>query len=441
MNIERNHKYRKSNKGSNVSSVTYLLYLLYTISFFIHIPARVPVVNILRPDLLIALSIFFLLFMESGKLKGRLNDKCSKLLLIFFGYIFISLPLVEWPGSVLNESLSRFIKVFVFAFFTILIIDTRERLKQFTFVFVSCQVFRALEPLYLYLRYDYLGSATHLGAGEFAGRLSGAPSDVVNPNGLAFIIALTFPFLYYLLFENSFAKKILFLLLTGPMIYALILTLSRSGVVALGVVAWNIIIKSRHKTILLIMLMMAAIFSWNNMSDIARDRYLSLTGSTESRSAGTFSGRIGGVFSDFDVALNRPIVGHGVGTSQEAIFNVRGGVHVSHILYAEVIIETGIIGFVIYMLFLYSILKILRESKEQCNKYEAYLEQLNNSRIKNRDKNINFEKNLLNALSASFWMLVIFSLAQYGVSEFHWYLLAGFTVALKRVIDFKTIDT
>ena len=45
----------------------------------------------------------------------------------------------------------------------------------------------------------YWGDAAHIGGGEFLNRLSGAPSDVINPNGLAFVIIIALPFMYLLI--------------------------------------------------------------------------------------------------------------------------------------------------------------------------------------------------------------------------------------------------
>src|SRR5690606_42071421 len=56
--------------------------------------------------------------------------------------------------------------------FTALTIDTEKRLKWFIAVFVFCQIFRVLEPLYLNITQGYWGSATHLQGDRKSTRLN-----------------------------------------------------------------------------------------------------------------------------------------------------------------------------------------------------------------------------------------------------------------------------
>src|SRR5690606_39601643 len=58
-----------------------------------------------------ALPIFFL---QREKVSGWSKDPISSSVLLLILYIFISLPLVEWPGSVIRNNLSQFVKAVVF---------------------------------------------------------------------------------------------------------------------------------------------------------------------------------------------------------------------------------------------------------------------------------------------------------------------------------------
>jgi putative inorganic carbon (HCO3(-)) transporter len=420
-----------------VNSFTFYLYMLYIISFFLHLSARIPAISILRPDLLIAAGLIISLFLQSNNLKGRFETPCNKYLIIFLAYVILSLPFVEWPGSVLRDNLANFIKAFLFFYFTILIVDTDSRLKRLVFVFMACQLFRILEPLYMHEVSGYWGSSTHLGGGEFVGRLGGAPSDVINPNGLAFVIATLFPFLHFLWGNSRWFAKISYLAAIPPLLYALVLTMSRSGLVAILVIAWTIFVKSRHKFVLIIVGCMIATVVWTNLNDVQKDRYISMTGSEDAQSAATFQGRIAGVQGELRLALKKPIVGYGLGTSQEAIVNISGGRHVSHNLYTETFIETGIIGLVIYILFLKSVYNTLKQSSARLAEYGEWEKNKNVSSTAN-DPPLIYAMNLLNALIAIFWMYIIFSIAQYGLAEYHWYFLAGVATVLNRTILKKT---
>ena len=324
------------------TKLAFWLYLLYLVSFFLRLPARVPALGVISFDfLLVGLIVFLILGAKATK--GARLDIASKYLLAIFVYSIVTLPLVEWPGSVLNSGMVAFIKGAIFYFFTVNLVTNTNRLKKILFVFVSCNLIRVLEPLILNMTSGYLGSVTHLGGGEFAGRLAGAPSDTLNPNGLAFVIATVIPFLHYVFSPINRKANFIYLLLVPLLIYTMVLTMSRSGVLALAIIALGIWLKSSRKTLLLVLGVLGIGVVFINLNEVQRDRYLSIV-SSDARQSGTAEGRIEGWSSDFKVAMNRPLIGHGLGTSREANWNVAGKDQIAHILWADVWQEIGLLG-------------------------------------------------------------------------------------------------
>jgi len=59
-------------------------------------------------------------------------------------YILISIPFVEWPGSVIRRGLENFGKAVVFYFFVIKTVDSERKLKILVVAFLACQSFRVL---------------------------------------------------------------------------------------------------------------------------------------------------------------------------------------------------------------------------------------------------------------------------------------------------------
>src|SRR5690606_2805265 len=175
--VARNY-IREKKKEMQVSSFCFSVYIYFLIDFFLHLSARIPGYGVIRPTLLLVVIISFSLFMQRDRLKDVGKNQAYKSIIILIGYIIVSLPFVKWPGSVIKNNMPDFVKAVVFFFFTLYIIDSEKRLKIFLLVFVGCQVIRVLEPLYLNITEGYWGSRTYLGDGEFAQRLSGAPSDV-----------------------------------------------------------------------------------------------------------------------------------------------------------------------------------------------------------------------------------------------------------------------
>jgi hypothetical protein len=227
---------RDRNRSDNqilVNKFTFFLYLYFLVDFFLHLSARIPVYATLRPTLLLVLILTALLLFQREKFKGWTKDPVMQAMLVFVGYLVLSLPFVEWQGSVIRNNLSEFVKAIVFLFFTALIVDNENRLKLFLFIFVGAQLFRVLEPLYLHITTGYWGSSTYIGDGEFSNRLSGAPSDVINSNELGFVIVTVIPFLHYLVWPGRAWAKIFYVAVIPAMLYALILTQSRGAFLAL----------------------------------------------------------------------------------------------------------------------------------------------------------------------------------------------------------------
>src|SRR5690554_6776746 len=352
---------RKGRKDVKVSTFCFGAYIYFIIDFFLHLSARIPGYGVLRPTLLLVAIISVSLLFQRDRLKDISKSQTYKSILILIGYIVVSLPLVEWPGSVVKNNIPDFVKAIVFFFFTAFIIDSEKRLKIFLLVFVGCQVIRVLEPLYLNITEGYWGSMTYLGVGEFAQRLSGAPSDVINPNELGFVIATAFPFLYYILWLGGWKTKLLFLTLAPLLLYALILTMSRGAMIAMVVIAWFIFKDSNKKPLLILCGIATLIAMWSVMSPDQKDRYLSLVDSN-AKQAKTAEGRINGMITEFKIGLERPIFGHGLGTTGEAKFHIKGRTQAAHNLYAELLMELGVIGLVIFIYYMKSVYGVFKRN-------------------------------------------------------------------------------
>ncbi|MTI98607.1 MAG: hypothetical protein FH752_08300 [Marinobacter adhaerens] len=402
------------------TKLAFWLYLLYLVSFFLRLPARVPALGVISFDfLLVGLIVFLILGAKATK--GARLDIASKYLLAIFVYSIVTLPLVEWPGSVLNSGMVAFIKGAIFYFFTVNLVTNTNRLKKILFVFVSCNLIRVLEPLILNMTSGYLGSVTHLGGGEFAGRLAGAPSDTLNPNGLAFVIATVIPFLHYVFSPINRKANFIYLLLVPLLIYTMVLTMSRSGVLALAIIALGIWLKSSRKTLLLVLGVLGIGVIFINLNEVQRDRYLSIV-SSDARQSGTAEGRIEGWSSDFKVAMNRPLIGHGLGTSREANWNVAGKDQISHILWAEVWQEIGLIGLVLFVLYLKAMIGNFLDAGRL---------------VKGRLSESNFLYRSIQAMQVWLLMNLLFSFASYGLKSYEWYLFGGLSVVIFKCAQAK----
>jgi len=394
----------------------YKLYLVFITSWFLHLTSRISILGVLRFDfLLIAVMVGMIIYQGNVTENKYFQSNTAKILLLIIIYVLITLPFVEWPGSVIKKGIPEFIKAIVFYFFTISFIDTEKKLKVFILVFLACLSFRVFEPLYLHLTEGYWGSAAYA-QGDFMNRLAGAPHDVINPNGLAAIIDSTIPFLYFFA-PFSWLYTLLFACAMPPFLYALVLTGSRSGLVGLMAIVIGCIIKSKHKALLTAIVCICGIIFFVNLSAEHQDRYVSIVDPNVRHSA-TSHARIEGIIDSFEVALRRPVFGHGLGTSAEANFNFSGEYKIAHNLYAEVTQELGLVGLLIYLFFLKTIIvnfihsnKVLQESVDEGS----------------------FLKRFNDAMQVWLFMNVLFSLASFGLSSYIWYLFGGLSIVMVRL--------
>ena len=403
---------------NSVRKFAFRLYLVFVASWFLHLTERVEVLGAMRVDLLMVVTIGALIVISRQYGPAKSESLVPKLIVGLAAYAIVTIPLVQWPGSVINTGLPNFIKAFVFYYFTVQLITTESQLKTLLIVFVAGQSFRVLEPLYLNLTQGYWGSFTTMMGDdgiEFMNRLSGSPYDVINANGLALVIITIIPFLHYLgpMTKLGGLFYMLYLPLGG---YALMLTASRSGMLGLGMTVllmwWN----SRRKVLFGAIVAIAAAVAISQGSADLTDRYLSIF-SSKTKNAKTAEGRLEGITQDFKVAMHRPYFGHGLGTSLEANANFGSEALVSHNLYTEVAQELGFIGLTIFLVFLITVARTVARTLKE---------------LRSSGHQSGLLLRLSLAVQAWLWMSILFSFASYGLSSYDWYFLAALSELLRR---------
>lgn len=407
------------------------LYIALMIFTLLNIPSRLPIMGAARPTLILVAVIAMLVVVNGGHREHRDTSTTTRYLNILVAYMLLTVPFVQWPGSVLRFGFEGFLKAAIFFYFTVHLVDSLRRLQILIAVFLSCQVVRILEPLYLHVATGYWGDRAHMGGGEFMSRLAGAPTDIINPNGLAFVVLTALPFLHYLL-GGSRRKllRLLYVALVPLLLYAFILTGSRSGMVGLMVLVAFVIWRSRHRASLIAAIGLAGIGMVSVMDTDMKDRYLSLAESG-TRHEETKQGRLEGVIKDFQVGLRKPLFGHGLGTSAEALAHFRGRMQKSHNLYTEVLIETGIVGLLLFLRVLVSIFKNVQAVAPAVNALAA---KTGSARGVWDNSSLSYITRLSSAILAWLVMCLVFSLATYGLSQFYWYMIAGVSVALGNIV-------
>ncbi len=398
-----------------MQQIGFIIYILFTISWFLSLPSRLPFLGLIRFDLLLVCVLFFTFYFS--RIQEQSNDKTDKFLRLLILYAILTIPLVKWPGTVLKSGILIFIKAVVFYYFTVAFVNSEKRLKIFILCYIICQSIRVFEPIYLHVTQGYWGSLTY-GEGEYLNRLSGGPHDTVNPNGLAFIIVSIIPFYHYLS-NLSWKNKLLYAVSLPLMVYALILTSSRSGLICFMIILLGIFIKSNHKIIISILAVIGIFIAIINMSPQQKERYLSIV-DADSKFSYSFQDRSNFNIEALKTTFKRPLFGYGLSTSFEVNSNFIGRGGPSHNLYIEVAQELGYIGLIIFLLYMVSVIRNFQSS-------------LREFREKARDNK--FLMGFTNAMQVWLFMSIIFSFASYGLLTPMWYLFGGLSVALKRVVS------
>jgi O-antigen ligase len=404
-----------------MNGVAFVLYLVFMCSWFLHLPDRVSILGALRADVLLVGIILLLTVITTGNgdagTERPTESQTRKWLWVLIVYMLASVPLVEWPGSVLKNGLPQFFKAVVFFFFTAQLTTNKTRLKWLLAVFVLCQTFRVMEPLYLHVTEGYWGSTAHMSDEGELERLAGAPNDVINPNGLAFVALTALPFLHYLS-AGSRVRRLGYGIAAPLLLFALVLTASRSGMVGLAGLLGLIWLKSRHKILLMAVVAAAIVFTLPRLSPELADRYLSIV-SSKTRNSATAGGRMEGMKANLQVTIRRPLFGHGLGTSREANVHFGPSDQPAHNLYIEVAQELGLCGLAIFLAFLWSVVLSLRRCAATLREATTAPTAL---------------RAVVPALQVWIGMNLLFSFASYGLSSYEWYLGAALSEVMQRLL-------
>ncbi|BCS97091.1 hypothetical protein DSLASN_27230 [Desulfoluna limicola] len=176
--------------------------------------------------------------------------------------------------------------------------------------------------------------------------------------------------------------------------------------------------EKRKKALILgvILLVPVVIVASVKMGPALQTRYLSIV-KKDVAGSDTAMGRINGLKRNFENVLNSPVVGHGIGTTREVNYNTIGSAQITHNMYFEIMQETGILGFCIFMVYikyllssLYSLRKCLSEQRPP-----------------------GFYYHISTALIVWIQMHLLYTFSCFSLNRWEWYLIGGLAVACCRI--------
>src|SRR2546427_5227452 len=145
-------------------NAAFYLFCVFLVSYFLHLTARVQVLGTLHFDLLLAAATALAIALGGRRTTSGSSaamDPVAKRLWILVGYILVTIPFVEWPGSVLHN-LEPYAKSLCFFFFVVATVDTTRKLRVLLTVYVATQLWRVLVSPFIHVADRYLCSTPSL---------------------------------------------------------------------------------------------------------------------------------------------------------------------------------------------------------------------------------------------------------------------------------------
>ncbi len=353
--------------------------------------------------------IFSVLPKERGKIPIEL-----KVLLLLLVQMILTIPFAYWRGGAFDAVFTKFSKGVIIALLIGLIISSVSQMKTVLYIQAGSIAFFAIASV----------AAHH----TFGGRLYGIQKGILeNPNDLAINIAINFPLCMAFMFAaKGGLRKIVWAVSMIVMMYCVLITYSRSGMIALVITCviclWEYGVKQRRT----MLLMGAGLFgvialgvSLSTPHFIARFKSLTQGNIEGSGDRGSLDAREELLKRSIALALQHPLFGVGPGNFPV----LSGDWHVAHNSYTELAAEAGFPAlFLFLLLFALCFRKVAATRK--LPGYEA-------------DENIKLWTSALWAGLAAYMFGSLFASTEYLLYP---YFLVGYVSALYRIAS-KPVET
>ena len=388
--------------------------LAYLIIFLLRPGEMYPALAAFRVELVTGIFVLVAVIIRQKLTEGTVSfprDHITLSLMAFLAVMCISIFSSYEKSFTIDECIG-FIKLLIFYYLIISVVDSKRKFVAFMTVFLFLIAYIAFDAFKSYISGGFI---TRMGVD----RMYGSTSAGGDPNTLAATLGATIPLVvasaFY--FRHIVAKVCLWMLALG-MAYLITITASRSGLLAFMGVVFGGFIYARHKVVLFIAAIILIAGVWSVMPDQYRQRYMTLSDMEDINQ--TSSGRIDIWEAGLRMIAARPILGVGAGAFSAAAGSGEYGYSSymqAHNLYIQLMATTGIIGFVVWFMFIYYLVKnlriIIRAVKEQA-----------------REKWIMI---YCESFVISLIALFVSGLFGHNLYRYTWYMMAGLVVALVNV--------
>ncbi len=355
--------------------VVYLFFLFSHASEFIDTTGRLHMVVFVA--LLAAIAAI-----ASGKIPSLFESKAGLTLSLFTVFLILSIPFSSWKGGSFHSFLDSWWKSYIAFFLVGSLIFTAQQMRKSLFVLGL----GTIGIIYFSFKATKMNDD---------GRLSVEYGSLGNSNDLAGALLMGLPFLLYVVLDKkrSALIRLIFSGLTCVLLLVVFKTGSRSGLIAMAVMAALVFFKTSagNKLKIVVVCAVAAailpLVAGNAL--MARYKTMFQTSVTAGMSDDVASAvestqaRRQLIYNAIELTLRHPVFGVGLGnfSNQSAELEISKGHQplwfTSHDIYLLVSSETGVVGIVLYMAtIIFTFASLVRI--ERAAKREAGLEDLAN---------------------------------------------------------------
>lgn len=339
--------------------------------------------------------------------------KAIKLVWILLVQMMICIPFALWPGGALHTIFDKYAKGVVVAMvISMAIVEVRE-LRKLLWIQASAV---ALVTFLSIVTKHY----------NEQGRLSGVQESILsNPNDLAINIAITFPLCVAFMLHTRGLKKAIWGLSLAFMSLGVVLTASRSGLLALitsiGFCVWEYGIKGKRRRVVIataVLLVVGMTVALSSSHYRARVESIFMGNVEGSGDSGSIAARTELLKKSIWVAITHPLVGVGPGCFPI----VDKAWHVAHNAYTELAAEAGIPALVLFLMIIGAAFKNIVQVRQ--------------SREYREDPEFRLFTQALWAGLAAYVIGSCFASTEYNLYP---YFVVGYTCALVRIINHSLV--
>jgi putative inorganic carbon (HCO3(-)) transporter len=331
-----------------IGAMLYLICLYVRPFEILPIPPSIPVMKLLAAGTLAIWLLHVIIYRKRTFVKAPQN----MLMIAFLAVLMASHK--AYIHGILN-AFSEFSKIVIIYFLLTNLVTNERRLKATIWVLILCTTYLAVQGVLL-----SMGIA--IGGINFSQGVRVQSTGIFgDPNDLAMTLIIGLPFIFHFFFSERFAlKRIILVAFGGLMLYCILLTGSRGGMIGLAVVAYLLLRKKTGAIVgaVLTFVCLVGFLAMAPSYTVERLRSASL-------SEGTGHSRIEHWYDGWNMFLSNPITGVGMNNYPD-----HAAGFVAHNSFIHVAAETGMVGLLIWMGLFYFAFKNLVAVERKVGKIE-----------------------------------------------------------------------